>query len=208
MAFHHLEKQTNKQISEILCDPEDPRVFLLTLLANYEPYDDHELASYRKLIALMVDHKDCFDNYALPGHITGSALVTNPAHTHVLLTHHKVVGKWLQFGGHSDGDSNVMGTGLREAIEESGISAFLFHPKVRGLFDLDVHLMARGDNKLKDQPHDHYDIRVLLVTHTDAEIDRAVRESHAVEWISIDTIGDYNIDASMQRMVEKVRKLT
>ena len=208
MAYPHLEQEMNKKITEILRDPEDPRVFLLTLLSNYMPHDEHEVVSYHRFLTLIAEHKDCFDNYSLPGHITGSALVTNPDHSAVLLTHHKVVGKWLQFGGHSDGDSNVMATGLREAIEESGISQFMFHPSVQGVFDIDVHLMTNGDNKLKGQSHDHYDIRVLLIADPEAEIDRSVRESHDVKWISLDEVAEYNLDDSIQRMVKKLKKLT
>jgi len=37
----------------------------------------------------------------------------------VLLTHHKKLGKWLQLGGHSDGNSNMLDVALKEAKEES-----------------------------------------------------------------------------------------
>ena len=35
------------------------------------------------------------------GHVTGSAWLVNRAGTHVLLTHHRKLGRWLQLGGHA-----------------------------------------------------------------------------------------------------------
>lgn len=57
------------------------------------------------------------------GHITGSALVIDPARGRVLLTLHKKLGMWLQMGGHCEpGDTTIAGAAMREAVEESGIA--------------------------------------------------------------------------------------
>ncbi|MFJ7267592.1 NUDIX hydrolase [Streptomyces sp. NPDC099050] len=60
------------------------------------------------------------------GHITGSALVIDPERERVLLTLHKKLGMWLQMGGHCEpGDATLAGAAMREAREESGITAGL-----------------------------------------------------------------------------------
>ena len=41
----------------------------------------------------------------------------------VLLHYHRKLGKWLQLGGHADGDPDVRGAALREAREESGLAS-------------------------------------------------------------------------------------
>ncbi|KAJ6644937.1 NADH-quinone oxidoreductase subunit G [Pseudolycoriella hygida] len=43
--------------------------------------------------------------------------------TKFLLIHHRKLRKWLQPGGHCDGDNNVLAVAIREATEESGIIA-------------------------------------------------------------------------------------
>ena len=63
----------------------------------------------------------CFERDCWVGHVTGSAWIVNPARTHVLLTHHKKLGRWLQPGGHSDGHNVTLEVALKEAAEESGL---------------------------------------------------------------------------------------
>lgn len=64
-------------------------------------------------------------------------LITNLEHTKVLLMFHKKLQKWLQFGGHSDGDMDTIATAIREFHEESGI---IVEPTLfSGIFDIDIH---------------------------------------------------------------------
>jgi len=54
----------------------------------------------------------------------------------VLLTLHRKLGRWLQLGGHCDGDGNLAGAALREAVEESGIPELRIVPEP---IDIDIH---------------------------------------------------------------------
>ena len=58
------------------------------------------------------------------GHFTGSAWIISPDKSNILMTHHKKLGKWIQLGGHADGESDLLKVALREATEESGIQQF------------------------------------------------------------------------------------
>jgi 8-oxo-dGTP pyrophosphatase MutT (NUDIX family) len=61
----------------------------------------------------------------------------NPERTKLLLMMHKKLQKWLQFGGHSDGDSDTLATAIREFHEESGITR---EPDmIPGIFSVDIH---------------------------------------------------------------------
>src|SRR5688572_10916647 len=71
-----------------------------------------------------------------PGHFTASALVVDAPGERGLLTHHKKLDRWLQLGGHCDGDSNFAAVALREAQEESGIEGLSIDPRP---LDLDIH---------------------------------------------------------------------
>src|SRR3990167_3869834 len=81
----------------------------------------------------------CFERECKEGHVTGSALVLNHDHSQVLLTYHRKLNRWLQLGGHSDGNPNTAEVALREAQEESGIQNLEFVTKK--IIDVDVHLI-------------------------------------------------------------------
>ena len=133
----------------------------------------------------------------LIGHVTGSALVLDLDRTHTLLTHHGKLDKWLQLGGHADGEANILEVALREVREESGIAAA--RPISSEIFDLDIHpIPARG----AEPEHFHYDVRYLV------EADRAhaltiTSESKALEWVPLTEVGRLTCEESMLRMIRK-----
>lgn len=140
----------------------------------------------------------CFYRDHMPGHITGSAWIVDEAKTHTLLIHHAKLDKWLQPGGHADGDENVLQVAIREMKEETGlINSNLL---TEGIFDLDIHpIPAR-----KDFPeHLHYDVRFAFVVSSEAEL-KISDESHDMKWIlvqEVPIITEQN--ASILRMIRK-----
>lgn len=119
--------------------------------------------------------------------------------THTLLTHHRKLNRWLQPGGHADGNPCVMETALREAREETGIESIV--PIFKDIFDLDIHrIPARG----KEVAHDHYDVR-FAVRATDSEEFTVSEESHALCWQAIDRLDEKTDEKSMRRMKQKLQ---
>ncbi len=92
------------------------------------------------------------------GHITASLLIINPERTHILLQKHRIFDRWMQFGGHCDGDKDLRANALRECMEESGlVSPPVVFPEI---FDIDIPEIA--ENPQKGEPaHHHYDILFL-----------------------------------------------
>lgn len=201
MASHQVDKNS---IENILSDPRDSRVFLLTLVKDYQAHDEQEEASRKRFLTLLTTYPKCFENMCEAGHITGSGLVVNPEFTKVLLMHHARLGIWLQFGGHSDGHVNPFATALREVMEESGLKNLTFHPRVPFIFDLDVHPIPK-DSTL-DVPHDHYDIRSLFIADP-KETFQINRESYDIKWIPFEDLPKYNDERPLARMIEKIKRL-
>src|SRR5450631_2620274 len=116
-----------------------------------------ESAAVRQTVSFIGRHPDCLLRSCLPGHLTGSAWIVSPDGLRVLLTHHLKLGKWLQLGGHADGDSDLLAVAFREAREESGLASLrVLRP---GLYDVDRHwIPARGG----EPGHWHHDLRFLL----------------------------------------------
>lgn len=153
------------------------RRYLRSLLHTYYPTDCHEKV-YKTMILEFIDtHIHCFERSLELGHITASSWLLNKHHTHALLTHHAKLNRWLQLGGHCDGNSDVLAVALKEAQEESGI--LNIEPIFDHIFDIDIHLIPETK---KEKAHYHYDIRFLLHAIHDEEA-IASKESHALRWI-------------------------
>ena len=142
-------------------------------------------------------HADAAERTLAIGHLTGSAWLVDATGTRALLTHHRKLGRWLQLGGHADGDVDLARVSLREAEEESGLRDLVVEPDI---FDLDRHrIPARG----AEPEHWHYDVR--FVVHATGSEDFVVSaESHALAWRDIASIAaDPAQDESMRRMARK-----
>jgi len=132
-----------------------------------------------------------------PGHFTGSAWLVSADGERVLLTHHRKLGRWLQLGGHADGERDLAGVALREAEEESGLHDLVVEAEI---FDLDRHLIpARG----KEPAHWHYDVR-YVVRATGSEAFAVSEESLDLAWRPIRAIAqDAQADESLRRMARR-----
>lgn len=175
------------------------RQTLIDALTEYLERYPEEHAIAEQILSVVRAQRRCFERDCWAGHITGSAWVLNGAGTHALLTHHKKLGRWLQLGGHSDGDPDTCRVAQREAREESGLNLTLVN---EGVFDIDVHeIPARGT----DPAHNHLDLRFLLQARGD---DRFVvsEESHDLAWVPLAEMASYTQEESVLRMVRKLEE--
>lgn len=184
---------------------------LLDMLACYRNTFPDESEVVERICALVCSHADCFDRTCRPGHITGAAWIVSADRRRALLTHHRKLDRWLQLGGHADGQSEVEQVALREACEESGMRGFEFVPIEGSLLPLDVdvhHIPARYDDTghMIEDAHEHHDIRFLLVA-TGGEQVRASDESHDVAWFTPDEIVELTTEESVIRMMRKALEL-
>ncbi|HLJ45366.1 MAG TPA: NUDIX hydrolase [Bryobacteraceae bacterium] len=165
-------------------------------LARYQTSYLEEKEMLEATRAFVRRYPNCFERALAIGHITGSAWILDPDENAVLLTHHRKLNRWLQLGGHCDGDSNVLRVALREAHEESGLLEI--EPLSDSIFDVDVHLIPDW----KHEPaHFHYDIRYLLRA-SKREPFRISEESRELAWKSLDEVAAGN-EPSLVRMVRK-----
>lgn len=161
-----------------------------------------EIPFITRFTALLLSDR-CFHRDHLPGHITGSAWILNKAKTHVLMVHHVKLDKWLQPGGHADGEENILSVAIREANEETGLVHF--KELVPGIFDIDIHTIPAR----KDFPeHLHYDVRFALVSTEEDDDIEVSEESHAVKWIAFDDVPTCcGNNTSILRMMAKTKAI-
>ena len=165
------------------------------LIAGYSPRDARQAQAREFVLAWIDAHPDALLRSCLEGHLTSSALVVDERRGRALLTLHAKLGRWLQLGGHCDGDANLAGSALREAREESGIDELAIDPRI---VDLDCHrIPARAD----EPEHWHLDAR-FVVRAPEGAVVRVSEESRELRWFGLEELAGIETDESVRRLFE------
>ena len=90
-----------RQTAETLAVLDDRLRGLLRDYARREPAHDALAAEFGTLLD---DPEDPFRRERLAGHFTASCWLVSADGQRLLLTHHRKLQRWLQLGGHADGD--------------------------------------------------------------------------------------------------------
>ena len=174
---------------------------LLDELHRYEASDPAEQRHRAAMIALLGE-PDAFSRaHFAPGHFTASCYVVDDS-GRLLLHHHRRLDRWLQMGGHVEGDEWPERTALREGEEESGLPDLALVGD--GIFDLDIHGIPAG----KGEPdHDHYDVRYLARTASPDAIALDRAESNDLAWVTLDRAAELMPGSESRRVLRKIERL-
>lgn len=163
--------------------------------------EEEKMDKIRILSLLNTEPRCFFRDVMNPGHITGSAMLISENRERILLNHHAIFKRWMNFGGHADGEEDIESVARRELIEESGISNLTLVGD--SFFDVDVHPIAANPAK-KEGAHSHFDIRFLYKT---PETEFAIsRESLGIKWFLIDEALPLPLDHTTRRMILKIKE--
>ncbi len=174
----------------------------LDFLAAHASRRPDQARTVERIRALVEAHDDCLLRSCVPGHVTASAWIVTPDGRRCLLTHHKKLDRWLQLGGHVDGEGRIELAAVREAEEESGLplESLSLH-RAAGelqLLDVDVHVIPAR----RDEPeHEHHDLRFLIVANRERP-PVVSDESHDVRWFDVTEIGSVTDEPSVLRLVD------
>ncbi len=171
-------------------------------LADYARRHPEHAALADEFSTLLDDAENPFLRSRLAGHFTGSAWLVSADGERILLTHHRKLDRWLQLGGHADGERDLAKVALTEAEEESGLGGLVLEDGV--LFDIDKHWIPER----KDVPgHWHYDAR-YVVRALGSEAFVVSEESLALAWRTVAEVAEEAIatpdgDQSLPRMAKR-----
>jgi 8-oxo-dGTP pyrophosphatase MutT (NUDIX family) len=168
-------------------------------IAAFAPLDERQRAERGRILAFVDSHPDALLRTCAAGHLTSSVLLLDASGARALLTLHAKLGRWLQLGGHCDGDGNLAGAALREAREESGMAGLAIDPFP---IDLDVHVIPARPSEAS---HEHLDVRFLSFAPPGAlgaagAAPRATRESRELRWVGAAELAGLAVDDSLTRL--------
>lgn len=176
------------------------------LIPNLKIFSSQNIAELQfreHMLELISTQKRCFHRDCFPAHFTGSALIIEPETHSILLNHHRALNKWLQFGGHCDGNENIFEVAYREAVEESGITSLKTLSQT--FVDLDIHPIP-ANPKRKEPAHFHYDVRFVFAASRKTDL-HISDESHALKWFSLTEIKNLRLDQNLIRLIDKAISL-
>lgn len=126
-----------------------------------------------------------------PGHFTASGFVVSPEGHSLLLIHHGKLDRWLQPGGHIEGeDATIESAARREVFEETGVKG-LRHVGP-ALLRIDAHeIPERG----REPAHVHVDLGIGFHA-LNPEIG-PLDEVNDARWVRFDELADYDVDDAL-----------
>lgn len=154
----------------------------LALYLQRFPAEAERLAALRA--QLDEDPGDPLARANMRGHVTTSALVLDPTLTHTLLIQHRVIGRWLQPGGHHEAGQGLWDSALREVAEETGETRLSAHPAWGQALPLDIDSHAIAANPKKGEgAHWHHDYAYLVIApHEPDRLRAQLEEVHGAAW--------------------------
>lgn len=173
---------------------------LLELIESYNCIYESEKLIKKRFIDFVQKNEDCFERLLEVGHITASAFIFDTENNKILLLHHKKLNKWLQPGGHCDGDKDPLSVAIKEVFEETGL---VIENQAQPIFDLDIHTIP--ENKGIPE-HEHFDVRYLLLADSKLPLVQN-HETNQLKWVDVSEMENYTTEQSLKRMKDKIESI-
>lgn len=167
-------------------------------IAAYEPYNEQEEKDKQIILDCLDKFDDVFTRENRLAHMTASAWVVNKGGDKALMAYHNIYDSWSWLGGHADGESDLLSVAMREAEEESGISAL--KPVSSDIFSLEV-LTVDGHVKRGEYVSSHLHLNVTYLIEADDTVPLKSRdgENSGVSWFGLNEA----VEASSEEWFKK-----
>lgn len=173
-----------------------------------EHYLRHFPAEAQRLRALrqqlQEDAAEPLSRANMRGHVTTSAIVLDASSTRVLMIRHRIIGRWLQPGGHAEPGQALWDSACREVREETGLQTLRAHPLWPEPLPLDIDSHAIAPNPAKGEgAHWHHDYAYLLQADASEALQAQEDEVSGVAWWPLPMLagqGEPRFDAVLAKL--------
>lgn len=174
-------------------------------IESYIPYNEQEENDKEMMIKYIDTFDDVLTRENRMCHFTASNWIVNKDKTKVLMIYHNIYKSWAWTGGHTDGDSNLLGVALKEAKEETGLENLKVLSD--GIFGIQIVTVDSHIKRGKFVPsHLHLDCCFLLEADEDEGIRIKEDENSGVEWVDIDKAVEITNEEKMRPIYRKLNE--
>lgn len=185
---------------------------LLEDIEKIEPYNELEVETIKSLRQFLSAFGDfAYSRECLPGHMSTVVWVVNPSRTKVLMGYHNLYKTFTWFGGHADGEFDLLKNAEKEMEEETGISEFkvLNNGKPIACIVLKVLSHVKKGKMIPD--HIHYAPVYVFEVSEDKAFRIAEGENSAIQWVDnekiLKTVTEDNVLPIYEMIIEKVKTM-
>ena len=171
-------------------------------LRIFRPFNEQE-ASDRRLILQYADtFSDLFTRENEMAHLTASCWIVNKARTKTLMAYHNIYNSWAWLGGHADGMEDLLAVALKEANEESGVTAV---PVTRDIFSVEILGVAGHVKRGRYvSSHLHLNVTYLLEADESQTLHEKPDENSGVCWFALQDVIPNTREPEMRAVYQKL----
>ena len=168
----------------------------------FRPYNEQEETEKRLMLQYMDTFPDLLTRENEMAHFTASCWIVNPARTHALMAFHNLYQSWAWLGGHADGEADLLAVALKEANEESGVTA---RPVLRDIFSVEI-LGVPGHVKRGKYVSSHLHLNVTYLLEADEEqtLHEKPDENSGVRWFVLRDVVPSTREPEMRVVYQKL----
>ena len=174
----------------------------MRIVRDYVSGDAQEAADREQMLAFMESSDGWLTRENSMAHVTASAWIVDPGRSRALMVYHNIYDSWSWTGGHADGDGDLLAVALREAEEETGVTA---RPVMTEPVSIESGCVAPHVRRGRIVPaHIHMNVTYLLEADPEAALRVKPDENSGVMWIPFEEIDSKVTEDDMRPIYAKL----